>query len=147
MPPGGRFSKAFSEFPFDIGVVYTTPQQYGPANLLYREPTGYRATMVGFPYDDLERWTALYPPMCSCASGGRWRMAGALATLAQALAIASSPALAAEWRVAEAADLHFRSVANQVEFVLVRGRRTGRARELFGGRRGAGAAAVRPRGR
>jgi len=128
-----QFSAAFSEFPFDIGVVYTAPQQYGPANLLYREPTGYRATMVGFPYDDLERWTALYPPDVFLR---QWRKvadgwAEGLATLAQALAIASSPALAAEWRVAEAADLHFRSVANQVEFVLVRGHDAGRARELL----------------
>jgi hypothetical protein len=128
-----QFSAAFSEFPFDIGVVYTAPQQYGPANLLYREPTGYRATMVGFPYDDLERWASLYP---SDVFLRQWRKvadgwAAGLATLDQARAVAPSPALEAEWRVAEAAGLHFRSVANQVEFVLVRGYDAGRTRELL----------------
>ncbi len=128
-----QFSEAFSEFPFDIGVVYTAPQQYGPANLLYRKPTGYRATMVGFPYDDLERWAALYPPDVFLR---QWRKvadgwAAGLATLAHARAVAPSPALEAEWRVAEAAGLHFRSVANQVEFVLVRGHDEGRTRKLL----------------
>lgn len=128
-----QFSAAFAEFPFDIGVVYTAPQQFGPANLLYREPTGYRATMVGFPYDDLARWASLYPPDVFLR---QWRKvadgwAEGLATLARARAIAPSPALEAEQRVAEAAHLHFRSVANQVEFVLARGQDTARARELL----------------
>ncbi|MCX6905927.1 MAG: hypothetical protein NTW03_21100 [Verrucomicrobia bacterium] len=48
------FSAAFSEFPFHISVLYSGPQQMGPANLLWGAPTGYRATMVGFPSDDLE---------------------------------------------------------------------------------------------
>ncbi|MDF2723604.1 MAG: hypothetical protein K0Q59_3279 [Paenibacillus sp.] len=55
------FSSAFREFPFHIGVAYTAPQNAGPANLLWLEPSGYRATMVGFPYDDLEKWRAIYP--------------------------------------------------------------------------------------
>jgi hypothetical protein len=54
-------SAAFSEFPYHIGVVYNAPMQIGPANLLWEKPTGYRATMVGFPYDDLERWRSVYP--------------------------------------------------------------------------------------
>ncbi|NSW90794.1 MAG: hypothetical protein HPY74_09030 [Firmicutes bacterium] len=55
------FSNAFREFPFNIGVVYTAPQNYGPMNLLFEKPTGYRATMIGYPYDDLERWRSIYP--------------------------------------------------------------------------------------
>jgi len=35
--------------------------QLGPANLLYSTPTGYGATMVGFPYDDIQRWRGPYP--------------------------------------------------------------------------------------
>ena len=42
--------------------MYNAPQQMGPANLLYAEPTGYRATMVCFPYDDLTAWRGPYPP-------------------------------------------------------------------------------------
>jgi len=34
----------------------------GLANLLFEAPTGYRATMVGIPYDDLDSWRAIYPP-------------------------------------------------------------------------------------
>lgn len=30
-------------------------------NLLHLHPTGYTATMVGFPYDDLESWRGPYP--------------------------------------------------------------------------------------
>ena len=50
------FSTAFSEFPYHVGVVYNAPMQYGPSALLWSKPTGYRATMVGFPYDDLDAW-------------------------------------------------------------------------------------------
>ena len=46
------FSTAFREFPYSCGL-YTNPMQMGPANPLYLKPTGYRATMVGIPYDDL----------------------------------------------------------------------------------------------
>ena len=57
--------------------------------------------------------------------------AGGLAALDHARTVAPAPALEAEWRVAEAAGLHFRSVANQVEFVLVRGHDAARTRELL----------------
>ena len=57
-----KFSRAFQEYPYDGGVLYNAPQQMGPANLLYQQPTGYSATMVGFPYDDLARWRGPYPP-------------------------------------------------------------------------------------
>ena len=55
------FSDAFREYPYDGGVVYTCPTQFGPSNLLYATPTGYAATMIGFPYDDLDRWRGPYP--------------------------------------------------------------------------------------
>lgn len=56
------FSDAFRHFPFHVSVVYTAPMNYGPGNLLHLTPTGYNATMVGFPYDDVHRWRAIYPP-------------------------------------------------------------------------------------
>ncbi len=55
------FSNAFQEFPFDCSVVYNAPHNLGPANLLYPQPTGYAATMVGLPYDDLKSWRSIYP--------------------------------------------------------------------------------------
>ncbi len=120
------FSAAFREYPYHIGLVYVGPQQWGPANLLWVKPTGYAATMVGFPYDDLERWRAIYPPEVFVAqfekvAAGFER---ALATLKQTKVESASPehriVFAEECGVAEAAGIHFRSCANQARFVLAR---------------------------
>ena len=54
-------SAAFQQFPFDVGVVYRAPLQFGPANPLWPRATGHRATMLGFPYDDVDRWRTAYP--------------------------------------------------------------------------------------
>ena len=56
-----QFSKAFSEFPFHVQVLYKAPQNAGPSNLLYEKPTGYTATMTCYSYDDVESWRAIYP--------------------------------------------------------------------------------------
>ena len=55
-------SAAFREFPYHIDVVYHAPLQMGPANPLWPAPTGYRACMVGIPYDDLNAWRGVFPP-------------------------------------------------------------------------------------
>ena len=55
------FSDAFSEFPFNGNVIYYGPQNGGPSNLLYRKPTGYKATMTCYAYDDLTLWRGNYP--------------------------------------------------------------------------------------
>ncbi len=121
-----EFSTAFAEYPFHGGFVYRGPIQYGPANLLYPEPTGYRATMVGFPYDDLDGWRAVYPADVLAAQfdkiAARW--SDGLAALRKALAAADTSAHEANLRddlgIAEAAYLHFRSVGNQIRFVMAR---------------------------
>lgn len=56
-----QFVRAFGEFPFHVDVLYKGPQNAGPSNLLYDEPTGYKATMTCFAYDDIESWRAIYP--------------------------------------------------------------------------------------
>lgn len=58
---GAIFSQAFQEFPFDVWVLYKGPQNAGPANLLYSEPTGYTATMTCYAYDDIDSWRSIYP--------------------------------------------------------------------------------------
>ena len=122
------FSAAFREFPYHGGVVYQAPQQGGPANLLWAEPTGYGATMVGFPYDDLDGWRAIYPPQIfvqqfeKVADGfdrSLQELKGAVARV-KAATPAQRRALDAECRVAEAAAIHFRSCANQARFVMAR---------------------------
>jgi hypothetical protein len=120
-----QFSDAFQEYPFHISVLYTAPQQMGPANLLYGEPTGYQATMVGLPYDDLASWSGPFPPqtladqMQAVADG--WSKG--IAELEAALPLVPTERrrqIESDLRVAKAACLHFRSVANQVRFTLAR---------------------------
>lgn len=55
------FCEAFREFPFHVTVLYTAPHNMGPGNLLFSKKTSYNASMVGFPYDDIESWRANYP--------------------------------------------------------------------------------------
>lgn len=123
------FSVAFSEFPFHGGVVYQAPMQFGPSNLLWAEPTGYRATMIGFPYDDLDGWRAVYPPEVFAAQFEKIADGFERAITALKAAIPSGServqpferrALDDELNVATAAAIHFRSTANQARFVLAR---------------------------
>ena len=58
-----KFSEAFKEFPLHrTSQLYLAPQNYGPMNLLFNKPTNYNATMLGFPYDDLENWCGNHFP-------------------------------------------------------------------------------------
>jgi len=121
-----RFSKAFSEYPFDGTFVYRGPTQCGPANLLFAKPTGYRATMVGFPYDDVAGWRGIYPVAVLAhqfeimATG--WQ--AGLTALRAALGKIEEPERRAYARrdlgVARAIGLHFDSVANQIRFITAR---------------------------
>ena len=56
-----KLSNAFSHYPFYIGTLYYGPQNFGPMAPFFLEKTGYRATMIGFPYDDMEWWSGIYP--------------------------------------------------------------------------------------
>ena len=119
------YSDAFRNFPYGGGVMYNAPQQMGPANLLFAEPTGYKATMVCFPYDDLASWRGPYPPTVFAeqfekvadgwAEGLRHFEKAVAATTNKQRATAAS-----DLSVARAVYLHFASVANQVRFVLAR---------------------------
>jgi hypothetical protein len=121
------WSKAFSEFPYHGGVVYNAPLQMGPANLLWAQPTGYAATMVGIPYDSLDSWRAVYPAaifiqQLEKVSEGFF---SGIQTLKETTRTSRASAkerrrLDAELRVAEAAALHFRSTANQSKFIVAR---------------------------
>ncbi len=129
------FSDSFREFPFHVSVLYTAPMQYGPSNLLYAAPTGYAATMIGFPYDDVNRWRGPYPTeifaeqFAKVADG--WK--GGLFEMEKAVQKAPG-SLSAEAReqlcFAKAADLHFQSVVNQVRFTAARDRLLAKAKPL-----------------
>ena len=45
-------SEGFKKFPFNLHLLYFSPLSLGPANMIYSEPTGKKATIVTFPYDD-----------------------------------------------------------------------------------------------
>jgi len=119
------FSKAFQQFPYGGSILYRAPQQYGPANLLYPKPTGYAATMVGFPYDDLNGWRGQYPrdvfvyQFDKMADG--WKKGLELFEKMILLADPEKQALAQDdFYLAQAVYLHFTSVANQARFVIAR---------------------------
>lgn len=119
------FSEAFREFPYHGAVLYKGPHLSGPANLLFARPTGYRATMVGIPYDDLRGWRGPYPPDVLAAQfrsvAEQW--SEGLKPMEQAVLDTPPEKRAAaegDLRVAQTCQLHFASAANQVEFVLAR---------------------------
>lgn len=120
-----HFSQGFREYPFHISVVYTCPVQWGAANPLYAEKTGYSATMWGIPYDDLEGWRGPYPPDVFASQFEKvvedWDRG--IDELARAVELTPSSLraeAAADLRYAHAAGIHFESVANQSRFVMAR---------------------------
>jgi len=115
-------SEAFDHFPFHISTAYVAPQLYGSSNLLYPEPTGYGATMVGFPYDALDSWRSIFPRETFLSQlhklSDGWH-AGRL-QLEAAAAGTSDEMLRALVRWTALIDCHFASMVNQSEFVLSR---------------------------
>lgn len=122
-----NFSNAFRNFPFNsTATIYLSPVNCGCANLLYLEPTGYLATMVGIPYDDLDGWRGIYPPEVFERAFSRivngWN--DGLELLAEA-----SSQIAPEYRnnldeltrIADAIYSIFRSTMNQIAFIRKRG--------------------------
>ena len=121
-----EFSDGFKEYPYNINVLYSGPQHVGPANLFYPEPTGWRVSMVGFPYDDLDSWRRIYPAdiyisqILKVAEG----FERGASLLEQAIAQESDPAikkiLQTDFRRAVGFKCIFKSVANQASYVLCR---------------------------
>jgi hypothetical protein len=99
----------------------------GPANPLWEKPTGFKATMTGFPYDDLDGWRSIYP--ADVFVGQFNKMADGFASANTSLRQAGQDAglnkdqaraLDGELNVIETCAIHFRSVANQGRFVQAR---------------------------
>jgi hypothetical protein len=118
-------SDAFRQYPFHVSVVYTSPVQCGPANALYPSKTGYKATMWGIPYDDLDGWRGPYPPDVFAAQFEKMAQGWGPGIAELQVAVEKTPAdrrneAQADLRFARAAAIHFQSVANQSRFVLAR---------------------------
>ena len=121
------FSEAFREYPYHIETMYKGPQQIGATNLLYPEPTGFTASMVGIPYDDLDGWRGPYPRDVFASQFHRmargWKEGVTLLARAVKLATEEKSATATgDLRLARAAGIHFSSVANQVRYIIGRDR-------------------------
>ena len=123
-----RFSTAFQEFPYGVVAGYSIPLQHGPANLLRIKPTGYRAAMILFPYDDLKSWLGPYSPeiarqqlekLTQLWEGGLQHFRQALPHVPKERAAGARKDLG----IAETCWLHYRSVANQIQFYHLREKR------------------------
>ncbi len=128
------FSGAFEEYPYHSSGLYAGPFQLGPANLLYPTPTGYQATMVGFPYDDLNAWRGAYPTEVYLTQLRKvftgWSTG--MVSLQQAKRLAETSEarerLTAEIGLATAAMLHVQSAWCQSQFIFNRKDRPSEAR-------------------
>jgi len=119
-----HLAAAFEQFPYGV-AIYTIPVQHGPANLLRLHPTGRKAAMILFPYDDLKAWCGAYPAEVVQTQFTRmadeWRVGAD--RFQQAVKLASplkAAAVAEDVAIVETCYHHFRSVANQVEFYRLR---------------------------
>ncbi len=120
------FSKAFQDFPFDLNVLYLAPQNFGPANLLYMQPTGFEATMMGFPYDDLRKWRGIYPESIFAEQfkklSNGWKKGLRLLKKSRKLVSGDVREFDDLMTSASAAYLHFHSTYLQIAFVMTRNR-------------------------
>lgn len=122
-----RLSEGFAEYPYHVGVNYNGPQHMGPANPLYWNATGYAASMVGIPYDDLNAWRCVYPEEVFVSQlrkvAGKFAEGVAmLKKTAERMPPEAKAACMQDCRYAEVVGLHYASAANQAEFVQLRNR-------------------------
>lgn len=115
------FCKAMTEFPFHIGVLYTAPQNYAPAAPFYEYSTGYRASMIGFPHDDIKTWKAIYsePDFCNqfYKLVTRWKEGLELLEIYKGHKNAKFDELL---RMSKGAYYHYKSTWNHIRFVMER---------------------------
>lgn len=119
-----QFSTAFEQFPYGV-AIYVIPTQHGPANLLRLRPTGYRAGMILFPYDDYRAWAGVYPPPVVQSQFAKMAAlwSGGLETFQRGMKQVPAHKLDSarqDLAIALTCYCHFQSVANQVEFYLLR---------------------------
>ena len=120
-----QFSESFRQFPFNVTVLYNAPMNYGPMNLLHLKPTGWKATMIGFPYDDLASWRGPYPDN---VLEQQFRLVTEGWKLGLDWLAAAEPEVRKDERaeftelqtIAEAAYCHLRSTWLQIRFVMAR---------------------------
>ncbi len=109
------FSDGFENYPFSCQTIYNGPQHWGPANPLYARKTGYRSTMVGIPYDDINGWRAQYPRETYADLIGR-----VADGFAEGCRLLEGVAGERELNMFRAEQMHFASCRDQALFVIAR---------------------------
>ncbi len=129
-----HFSTAFREHPY-VGL-YSAPYQNGPANLLYPVSTGRSATMVGFPFDDVDSWRGHFPADIYANQFEKiaklWKPG--LIDFEKALNKETDPLyrvrLQKDFGIAKTCYLYFKSVSNQTRFITSRNALASEADEI-----------------
>ncbi len=119
------FSNAFTEFPYGLNI-YFPPLQLGASNPFFNSPTGLKSTMLGFPFDDLSGWCGAYSPNALqnqfAKLAEKWE--SGLPHFKRAVELAETKIQKAnaieDYRFAKTAWNHFQSMANQIQFILLR---------------------------
>lgn len=115
-------SEAFSNYPFEVMTSYVSPIHFGPAALMFdTHPAGYEhATMLGFPYDDLDMWRGPYPRDVYARQfqlvADQWKLAW---KMAEALPQENPPA-AELTRLLGCAWCHLQSMAHHAAMIIAR---------------------------
>ena len=113
------FCEAFEELPFHVMSIYQGNFQMGAGNFWYKDETGLEATMVGYPYDDIQRWKGAYPletfiSQLQKLSDGFERGVKILEKLQQ------TPEVKEILTMAKVCQIHFRSTLLQTWFTIKR---------------------------
>ena len=111
------FSNGFTNYPFSCSTIYVGPHHWGPANPLYMEKTGWKATMVGIPYDHLDGWRSSYPRETYADLIGR-----VADGFAEGCRLMEGVAGKRELDMFRAEQMHFASCRDQALFVIARDR-------------------------
>lgn len=120
-------SKSYRQYPYHMVMLYKGPQHMGPSNPILSHPSGYNATMVGLPYDNLDGWRAVYPTdiwlqqMDLCAQGFQ-DGAQLLAKARDGVSGQFRNALDNEIRRMKTVYIHLKSGAEQGRFIDARNR-------------------------
>ena len=120
-------SRAFARYPFDRRTLHVAPHHWGPANPLYWTKSGFKATMVGTPYDDLESWRSIFPASvyiarCQQVADGFDEGSRLWRKVVEACPPSARQEAEREYGIVRAVALHMASCADQARFVLARDR-------------------------
>ena len=122
------FSKAFAHFPFNgIEGLYTFPGNYGPMSLLHLKHTFRKASMIGFPYDDLYSWRgegyypeSIYREAFAKICSGWMEGIKLLEKVSCNVQTEYKEAFDELLNISNCCYCHFKSVLNQIDFVRQR---------------------------